>query len=360
MISPSERRNCVELITTARDSGARLSMACEVVGIRERTFQRWTESGSVGQDRRPTAARPEPANKLTADERQAILDVCHQADFASLPPSQIVPRLADEGRYIASESSFYRVLREAGEQNHRGRARTPRNGGPPRSHLATRPNEVWSWDITWLKGPIAGMFFYLYLILDVYSRKIVGWEVHDIENTEKSSKLIHKAILREGATGLLRVLHADNGSAQKGSTLLAKLEALGVAASFSRPRVSDDNAHAEAVFRTCKYRPGYPKRGFKDIANARQWVLEFVRWYNDEHFHSGICFVTPNARHEGQDESILSGRSEVYEQARNAHPERWSRHTRNWSSPKEVWLNKPKDAMHELEVRRERGDSKAA
>ena len=204
------------------------------------------------------------------------------------------------------------------------------------------------------------MFFYLYLILDVYSRKIVGWEIHEEENAEMSSKLVHKAILREGAIGDLRVLHADNGSAQKGSTLLAKLEALGVAASFSRPRVSDDNAHAEAVFRTCKYRPSYPRRGFKDIGAARQWVLEFVRWYNGEHLHSGIAFVTPNARHQRQDDDILNRRTEVYEQARKEHPERWSRHTRNWVSPKEVWLNKPKDETREIGMRRGREDSRAA
>lgn len=360
MTSASERQNSVELIYSAVVAGARLSKACEIVGIHARTFQRWTQGGFVRQDCRPTALRPEPANKLGPEERQAVLDACHRPEFASLPPSQIVPRLADEDTYIASESTFYRVLREEGEQHHRGRSHAPRKVGPPRSHLATRPNEVWSWDITWLRGPIRGTFFYLYLFLDVFSRKIVGWEVYDEESADKSSILMHKAILREGAIGVLRVLHADNGSPQKGSTLLAKLEALGVAASFSRPRVSDDNAHAEAVFRTCKYRPTYPKNGFKDIDEARRWVHDFVHWYNGEHLHSGIGFVTPNARHQGHDQTIHHRRREVYEQARKEHPERWSRETRNWSSPSEVWLNKPKDKAREVEIRQGKEDSKAA
>lgn len=344
MISASDRRECVSLIHEAQASGARLGKACERLGLSLRTFQRWTRGGGeVREDRRPTAKRPMPANKLTDAERQAVLDACHSPEFADLPPSQIVPRLADQEIYLASEATFYRILREAGEAQHRGRARPPRRLGPPRSHCATRPNEVWSWDITWLRGPVNGLFFYLYLILDIYSRKIVGWEVYEQEASELGAEVVHRAVLAEGAVDDLQVLHADNGAPQKGSTLLAKLETLGVAASYSRPRVSDDNAHAEAVFRTCKYRPSYPREGFAALEEARHWVGEFVAWYNDEHCHSGIRFVTPESRHRGADVEILANRHQVYEAAKKAHPERWSGATRNWSPTKLVWLNQPRD-----------------
>lgn len=343
MISASDRRECVELVQEAQASGARLGQACERLGLSPRTFQRWTRGGDVLEDGRPTARRPTPANKLTDTERQAVLDACHSSEFADLPPSQIVPRLADQEVYLASEASFYRILREAGEAQHRGRARPPRKVGPPRSHCATRSNEVWSWDITWLRGPINGMFFYLYLILDIYSRKIVGWEVHEQESSEFAAQLVHRAVLSEDAVDDLQVLHADNGAPQKGSTLLAKLEALGVAASYSRPRVSNDNAHAEAIFRTCKYRPSFPRGSFATVEEARCWVGEFVAWYNGEHCHSGIRFVTPEARHRGGDVEILAARRRIYEAAKQAHPERWSGATRNWSPHEVVWLNRPRD-----------------
>lgn len=347
MISALDRRTCVELIQEAQASGARLSQACEVAGLSARTFQRWTQDGGVREDQRPVAVRPEPANRLSEAERQRILKVCHQPEHASLAPSQIVPRLADSGTYLASESTFYRVLRAAGEQLHRGRAQPARKVGPPRRHCAKAPNRVWSWDITWLRGPVNGLFYYLYLILDIYSRKIVGWEIHEREAAELSALVVHRAVLAEGAVGQLEVLHADNGSPQKGSTLLAKLEALGVAASYSRPSVSNDNAHAEAIFRTCKYRPSYPRGGFSDAQTARKWVAEFVAWYNQEHLHSGIRFVTPESRHRGADTEILAARKKVYEAARTARPERWSRATRNWTPCAAVWLNPLKESDKE-------------
>jgi transposase InsO family protein len=230
-------------------------------GISVRTYQRWTKDGTVGSDHRPIAQRPEPANKLTAEERQRVLDICHQPEYASLPPGQIVPMLADQGKYIASESSFYRVLHEADEQHHRGRSRKPQSFTPPKGYRATGANQVWSWDITWLPAPIHGMFFYLYMIMDVYSRKVVAWEVHPMENAELAADLLHKAVLSERCVLNPPVLHADNGGPQKGFTMKAKLEALGVTPSYSRPRVSNDNPYSEALFRTFKYRPQYPVKG---------------------------------------------------------------------------------------------------
>jgi len=343
MISTADRRQTVVLINSARKDGSRLAPACQVVGISVRTYQRWTEYGDIESDRRPTAQRPEPANKLTEKERQCILDICHQPEYASLPPGQIVPRLADKGTYIASESSFYRVLHEADEQHHRGRSRKPHTFAPPQGYCATGADQVWSWDITWLPAPIRGMFFYLYMVMDVYSRKIVGWEVHPMESAELSASLIHKAILSEGCLLDPPVLHADNGGPQKGFTMKAKLEALGVTPSYSRPRTSNDNPYSESLFRTFKYRPQYPAKGFESIETARQWVGRFVDWYNDEHRHSAIRYVTPSQRHKGEDIKILANRHRVYQRAKQRRHERWSGFTRNWEPITKVRLNCPKD-----------------
>lgn len=168
------------------------------MGIDARTYRRWTLHGEVKTDGRPHARRPEPRNRLSEKERQEILETCHQPEFASLPPSQIVPRLADEGKYLASESTFYRTLRAADEQHHRGRSQPPRRHHEPTSYCAMGPCEVWSWDITYLAGPVRGLFYFLYLILDIYSRKIVGWEVHDREAAAYASELVTRAALAEG------------------------------------------------------------------------------------------------------------------------------------------------------------------
>lgn len=339
MISAPDRHQAVMLIQEALQAGARCAPACAVLGLSVRTYQRWVREGEVRGDGRPVAQRPEPAHKLSAEERARVLEICHAPEFASLPPSQIVPRLADRGEYVASESSFYRILRAAHEQHHRGRARTPRAPTPPPRHCARRPGEVWTWDITWLPGPVRGQFFYLYLILDLYSRKIVGFEVYERESAEYGAALVRRAVLAEQGVSRPLVLHADNGSPQKGSTLRATLESLGIAASYSRPRVSDDNAFSEALFRTCKYRPDYPHAGFASLEAAREWSLAFVRWYNHEHRHSAIRYVTPAERHTGQDPAILTARQQIYEGARERHPARWSQAIRNWDPIGEVWLN---------------------
>lgn len=340
MISTTDRTTAIELIKRAVEAGARPGKACETVGISLRTYRRWTADGSIRSDGRPHAKRPPPSNKLSDDERQHILEICHAPEHASLPPSQIVPRLADQGRYIASESSFYRVLRDAGEARRRGRARHPQRRSKPR-HKATAPNRVWSWDITWLGGPVRGQFFYLYMIEDIYSRKIVGWEVHDREACSLAAPLVQQTVLAEQCIGRPLVLHADNGSPQKGATLKTTFERLGITPSYSRPRVSDDNPFSESLFRTVKYRPDYPTGGFADITAARQWVAGFVRWYNCEHQHSAIKFVTPQQRHSGQEKTILEQRKTVYELARQKRPDRWARKTRNWTPIGAVWLNDP-------------------
>ena len=299
------------------------------------------QGDDVVADNRKNADRAAPVNKLSDAERQAIIDVCNSDRFKSLPPSQIVPTLADEGRYIGSESTCYRVLKEVGQQHHRGRAAKP-NRRKPTSYRATGPNQVWSWDITFLRSPVRGQFYYLYLAIDIYSRMIVTWEVHDTESAQQASEMITRACIKHGISALEKplVLHSDNGSAMKGGTMLSTLQQLGVVTSFSRPRVSDDNPYSEAIFRTLKYRPGYPRTPFDDLTAARDWVHGFTRWYNEEHKHSGLKFLTPGQRHRGEADRLLDGRNSVYEVAKRRHPERWGKRlTRSWNLPDEVWLN---------------------
>ena len=342
MIGHADRRRAVELIDEAVTAGARQHKACAILEISARTYQRWTRDNAVRSDGRPEAQRPVPANKLSPEEREAILAISNSPAFRSLPPGQIVPALADEGRYLASESSFYRVLREADQQHHRGRSEEPQRKAPS-THCATGPNQVWCWDITWLPGPARGLFYYLYLILDLYSRKIVAWELHETEASALAARLLRKACLSEGIAARPLVLHSDNGSPMKGASMLETLRRLGVTSSFSRPRVSNDNAYAESLFRTCKYRPDYPVNGFATLEDAREWVLSFSRWYNTEHKHSGLKFTTPEQRHTGEATAILEHREQVYREARARHPNRWSGEIRNWVLPEQVWLNPEKE-----------------
>ena len=348
MISDPDRIEVVSLIQEASQAGCRLAVACREIGISLRTLQRWQVNGHIQSDARQRAART-PTNKLSDAERKRILAVANSAEFASLPPSQIVPTLADRGEYLASESTFYRVLRQAGQQQHRGRTRAPRRR-PVSTHQATSPNQLWCWAITYLPSAIKGQYFYWYMMMDVFSRKIVAHEVHPHEGMLEASQLLRRASLAEGRILQPLVLHADNGAAMKGSTMLATMQQLGVVASFSRPRVSHDNAYAESLFRTCKYRPGYPNRPFAGLEEARQWVEGFVRWYNHEHKHSGLNFVTPQQRHQGLAEQVLNQRKQVYEEAKARQPKRWSGATRNWVLGNVVWLNPERAMPDSIEV----------
>lgn len=258
-----------------------------------------------------------------------------------LPVSQLVPKLAELGKYIASESSIYRVMRKEKLLTSRGRSKKSQKREVPRA-VATRPNQLWSWDITYIKGGLKGEFYFLYMLMDVYSRKIVGWEVHEIESSELSSELVEDTLEGENAFGKVEILHSDNGAAMKGATMLGTLQRLGVVPSFSRPSVSNDNAFSEALFKTMKYVPEYPRNGFRSIEEAREWVSRFSEWYNTQHLHSGINYVTPEARHEGKEEKILGKRKRVYEEARKKNPRRWSGKTRNWEAKGEVYLNPEK------------------
>ena len=336
----------LDLVGEAVRAGARQEKACELLGIDERTLQRW-KRGGIGDDLR-AGPKSVPKNKLTPRERQRIVETANLPEHRDLSPKQIVPLLADQGRYIASESSFYRILRAEGQVHHRERTR-PAAHSRPRELAATRPNQVWSWDITYLLSPVKGVYFYLYLALDIFSRKVVGWAVHENESAEHARELITQTCRCEGVERDQVALHQDNGAPMKCGTFLALLQSLGVAASFSRPGVSDDNPFVEALFRTLKYRPEYPDRAFASVEAARRFIARFVHWYNTQHLHGEIRFVTPAARHVGQDTAILEQRRRVYERARALRPDRWSRGVRNWSPVDRVVLN-PQTAAERVDA----------
>jgi putative transposase len=323
------------LLDEATTAGARLSRACKVVGLTVRTVQRWRLRGGGDDLRRGPSSTPH--NKLSAAEDEVVLEVVKSKEFYDLSPRQIVPRLADRGEYYASESHFYRMLRKSGLLHHRALSRPPTKR--PKALTATGPDQVYSWDITYLRSRVRGVYFYLYLVVDIWSRRIVGWAIHDHECGDLAAALIERICADNPRSGNLLWLHSDNGAAMKSAPLLTMLTTLGISPSFSRPRVSNDNPYSEALFRTLKYRPSFPSRPFADIAAAIAWVGRFVQWYNTEHLHSAVNFVTPDDRHFGRHLKILSARSRVYAAARRRHPERWSGETRNWDPIRVVCLN---------------------
>jgi len=336
------------LIDEAVKSGARQARACEELGLNERTLQRWRHTP---EDGRPGTQRPVPANKLSEAEREAVLAAANEPGCEGLTPHQIVPKLADEGRYLASESTFYRVLKAAGQARRRGRGHEAKSR-PLTTHRADGPNQVWCWDITWMPTTVKGRFFYWYMMQDIYSRKLVVNEVHESESANHASELLSLGCLREQTAGRPLVLHSDNGSVMKGGTMLAMMGYLGVQPSYSRPRVSNDNAYAEALFRTAKYCPLWPDRPFNTLQQARDWVHRFVCWYNEEHRHSGLKYVTPNQRHRGEAPPLLARRTMLYLAARTRHPQRWSRGIRNWKLEPVVYLNPERAELEAKEHRK--------
>jgi len=334
------RKNILSLVDVAVQSGARQRQACDAIGMSERTLQRW-RTAPAG-DRRPMRIQ-QPRNKLDDLERQRILTIANSPEFGHLPPSQIVPRLTDQGTYIASESSFYRVLRAADQLRHRTAAK-PAQRSKPRALAASSPNQIYSWDITYLPTLVKGKYLYLYLFLDIFSRKIVGWQVYDEESSDLAAEVITDIYASEKVQPQQVILHSDNGSPMKGATMVATLQRLGIIPSLSRPAVSNDNPYSESLFKTMKYCSQYPSRPFATLAAARQWVTGFVRWYNEEHRHSAIGFVTPAQRHAGQDRELLAAREAVYAAAKARHPQRWSGATRNWQPIRVVHLNPAKEA----------------
>ena len=396
MTTTQQRQNIVSLIGEACKSGARLHLACQQIGLSCRTVQRWLSLCAAVQDEShaPQSAQPQqtpqaaggdgptvarrteqpvvadldahmsvnedhrqarlrqavtPPNKFSPAECDAVLAAININEFKDLPPSQIVPRLTDQGVYLASESTMQRLLRLNHQNTHRRTERPAQKRQKPFALKATAVNQVYTWDITYLPTLIKGVYFYLYLFVDIFSRLIVGWQVYDSESAEHAGALLTDICLRHRIAKGQITLHSDNGSPMKGQTMLATMQSLGVAASRSRPSVSNDNPYSEALFRTLKYRPDMPVSPFDDLAQARHWVQTLVNWYNFEHRHSAIGFVTPEQRHTGQDIDLLKRRTALYEQARQKNPLRWSGKVRNWSRIEAVHLNPDKPNQKEAD-----------
>jgi len=351
MTSLSERGQIILLVSEAVTSGARRARACSIISLSPRTLQRW-QLGRLCGDQRPDRVQ-DPKNSLSDLERTRLLAVVNSDEFGNLPPSQIVPILADRGQYLASESTIYRVLKAANQLAHRGAERPAQQRHKPRALNATAPRQLFSWDITYLPTLVMGYYFYLYLFLDIFSRKIIGWQIYDVESSDLAGEVMRDICAREDIVPKQVVLHSDNGSPMKGATMLATLQALGVMPSYSRPSVSNDNPYSESLFKTLKYRPDYPLHKFEDLLSARQWVATFVRWYNHEHRHCAIGFVTPAERHAGLDTALLQRRVEVYEAAKKERPERWSGDTRNWQYVSVVHLNPDQSVINTNEQQKE-------
>lgn len=294
----------------------------------------------VHADQRPGASRRTPGNKLSETERLRILDVCNSPEFASLSPNIIVPTLADRGVYIASESTFYRVLKSANQLTRRTREHQYKR---PEVLKAVAPNQVWIWDISYIPSWVKGQHFYLYMIVDIYSRKIIAAEVFTKESGQYAAELLQRAVWNEKCSSRNLVLHSDNGGPMRSCTLLAKMYALGVLSSYSRPLVSNDNPYSESLFRTIKYCPWWPENGFRTIDEARSWLSRFTRWYNLEHKPAVLSMLLRmNAIAELMHKYWKP--EKVYREARKRHPERWSKQLRDWELIQAVYLNPEKEA----------------
>lgn len=333
-VEVEDKNKCIEIIEEAHKNGCDLKVACSDCGIGYNTYKRWKESTT---DQRKGPNTP-PKNKLSPEERAKIIEISTLKIFQDLSPWVIVACLADQNTYIASESTFYRVLRENKLINHRGKAKERKNKRPS-PLVATNSNQIWSWDITYLKSDVNGIYYYLYLFMDIFSRKIVGYDVYIAESMENSSDLLNRIAKMEKINPNQITLHSDNGKPMKGSSIISTMQKLGVIPSFSRPSVSNDNPYSESLFKTLKYHYSYPDY-FTSVEEAKIWANNFVNWYNTQHLHSGLKFVTPSSRHNNEDIEILENRKKVYLSAKSLMPLRWgTRKIRNWNREEEVFLN---------------------
>jgi len=313
---------------------------CRTLGISRATLYRRRRPPTS----KPTAVRPRPPRALSDAERQAVRDVLHAPRFVDLAPAEVVATLLDEGTYLASERTMYRILAEGGQTGERRNQLThPRHARP--ELLATQPNELWSWDITKLLGPATWTYYYLYVILDVFSRYVVGWTVAHAEQAALAERLLAATCAKQQITSGQLTVHADRGSSMTSKPVAFLLADLGVTKTHSRPHVSNDNPYSESQFKTLKYRPGFPAR-FGSIHDARTFCQQFFGWYNREHRHSGIAMMTPQAIHYGHAAQLHQARAQVLVAAYAAHPERFVRRPpvpRPMSTA--VWINPPQSTQ---------------
>lgn len=315
----------------------RVGAACDAVGLARATFYRYK---NIPFGPQPLKSRPSQERALSADERQHALDILHSKRFIDCAPRQVYAKLLDEGIYICSARTMYRILEDEGEvKERRNQLRHPAYKKP--ELLAEGPNQVWSWDITKLKGPAKWTYFHLYVILDIFSRYVVGWMIATRESAELAKRLIEDSILKQGVQPGQLTIHADRGPSMKSKPVALLLADLGVTKTHSRPYVSDDNPFSESHFKTLKYRPGFPDR-FGAIQDARAFCVDFFSWYNNEHRHSGIGLLTPEMVHYGLAREVMDARQKVLNQAYAAHPERFVKKPPTPPAlPGKVWINPP-------------------
>ena len=311
-----------------------VSAACEALGVPRSNFYR------ARQPKSEPKPRPTPARALTPEEKEQARPTLNSDRFQDSAPRQVYAALLDDGEYLCSWSTMYRILNEHQEvRERRDQLRHPTYAKP--ELLATGPNQLWSWDITKLKGPTKWTYYYLYTILDVFSRYVPGWLIADCESATLAKQLIAESCAKQGIELNQLALHADRGSAMISKMVAQLLADLGVTKTHSRPYVSNDNPYSEAQFKTMKYRPGFPER-FGSIQDARAWARTFFHWYHHEHHHSGLGLLTPATVHYGQAQAVLEQRQKVLQAAYAAHPERFVRgEPKLLSLPTEVWINKP-------------------
>jgi putative transposase len=310
---------------------------CRALGLARATVYR-----TWHRERFPAAPkpRPKPARALGDEERQAVLDVLHEERFADQPPAQVYAALLDEKRFLCSERTMYRILEAEGEvEERRNQLEHPPYAKP--ELLATRPNEVWSWDITKLKGPSKWTCFYLYVILDIFSRYTVGWMVATRESATLAKRLITETCRKQEITEEQLTLHADRGSSMRSKCVAMLLSDMGITKTHSRPHVSNDNPFSESQFKTLKYRPEFPAR-FGCIEDARAFCVDFFGWYNTEHHHSALGWLTPEDVHYGRGPRMVQARQQVLDAAYTQHPERFVRKAPEAPQlPETVWINPP-------------------
>ena len=325
------------MIEEAHGNGARYSKACQLIGISLRTLERWKGRGL--KDRRQGAPK-RVVRKLDNEQRKEILMTCNSVTYRDKNPYDIVSELLNDGRYLASVSTFYRILREVDQVHHRSNTNVRKHQSKPPERVATGSNEVWCWDITWMPRSVKGLFYYAYVILDIYDRSIVGWAIHETESVDYSKALFAATLLKHQAEGT--AIHADNGHPMRGLTLMALFQLLSIKVSHNRPRTSNDNPYIESWFKTMKYQGSYP-RSFATIEDAKGWMAVFVDWYNHEHLHSALDYVTPAQVRYGEAEAIFQQRNATMMKAKEAFPERWgTRQVKVWKAPQTVVLNPDK------------------
>jgi putative transposase len=314
-----------------------VATACCCLGVPRATLYRHRRPKPPRFSRTP---RRKPPRALSGPERQQVLDVLHREPFVDQAPAEIYASLLDQGRYLCSIRTMYRILESQQEiRERRNQLRHPTYHKPQLA--ATAPNQVWSWDITKLLGPAKWTYFYLYVILDIFSRYVVGWMLAHCESAHLAERLIRETVLKEGVLRDQLTIHSDRGPSMRSQTVAQLLATLGITKSHSRPHVSDDNPFSESQFKTLKYRPEFPDR-FAGFDHALDFCREFFDWQNHEHHHWGLGLLTPAAVHLGQAHAILAARQTVLDAAHAAHPERFVRRPpQPLPLPRKVWINPP-------------------